>query len=66
MRRPLTQTEKRVVAVVVAAEVVSAAFAYRDIAHRPDAAVRGPKLLWRLMFAINPGNSFAYWLFGRR
>jgi hypothetical protein len=28
--------------------------------------VRGPKLLWRILIGINPGNSLAYWLLGRR
>jgi hypothetical protein len=40
--------------------------AYRDLARRPDAAVRGPKLLWRIVMGVNPGNSIAYWLIGRR
>ncbi len=62
MRRP----DPRVIAVVVAAEAVSAALAYRDLATRPDEAVRGPRLLWKIVMALNPGNSIAYWLIGRR
>jgi hypothetical protein len=64
--RPLTTNQKRVAVVVVVAETVSAVLAYRDLAGRADEAVRGPKLLWRVMMALNPGNSLAYWLFGRR
>ena len=57
---------KEVVVAVVAVQAVSAAFAFRDLARRGDDEVRGPKLLWRLLIGINPGNSLAYWLFGRR
>ena len=62
MRKP----PKEVVIAVVAVEAVSAAFAFRDLARRTDAEVRGPKLLWRVLIGINPGNSFAYWFVGRR
>lgn len=57
---------KQVVVAVVAVEAVSAAFAFRDLAHRDDDRVRGSKLLWRVVIGLNPGNSVAYWLFGRR
>ncbi len=62
MRKP----PKEVVVAVVAAEAVSAAFAFRDLARRTDEQVRGPKLLWRILIGVNPGNSLAYWLLGRR
>ena len=57
---------KQVVLAVVAVQAVSAAFAFRDLARRDDDQVRGPKLLWRVLIGINPGNSLAYWLLGRR
>jgi len=57
---------KEVVVAVVAVQAVSAAFAFRDLARRQDDEVRGPKLLWRIIIGINPGNSLAYWIFGRR
>lgn len=62
MRKP----PKKVVVAVVAVEAVSAAFAYRDLARRTDDQVRGRKLLWRVLMALNPGNSVIYWIFGRR
>jgi NO-binding membrane sensor protein with MHYT domain len=62
MRKP----PKEVVIAVVAVEAVSAAFAFRDLARRADAEVRGQKLLWRVLMGINPGNSLAYWFIGRR
>ena len=57
---------KEVVVVVVAVQAVSAAFTFRDLARRTDEQVRGPKLLWRILIGINPGNSLAYWVLGRR
>jgi hypothetical protein len=62
MRKP----RKEVIVAVVAVQAVSAAFAFRDLARRDDDEVRGPKLLWRVIIGVNPGNSLAYWLFGRR
>ena len=62
MRKP----PKEVVVAVVAVQAVSAAFAFRDLARRGDAQVRGPKLFWRVLIGLNPGNSLAYWLLGRR
>lgn len=66
MKLPQTKRGKLVVAVVVAAQTVSSALAWRDLARRSDEQVRGPKNLWRVIVTINPGNSIAYWLFGRR
>jgi hypothetical protein len=57
---------KEIVVAVVAVQAVSAAFAFRDLSRRDDERVRGPKLLWRILIGINPGNSLAYWLLGRR
>ena len=62
MRRP----PKKVVVAVVALEAVSAALAFRDLARREDHQVRGRKLWWRILIGINPGNSVAYWVLGRR
>jgi NO-binding membrane sensor protein with MHYT domain len=62
MRKP----PREVVITVVAVEAVLAAFAFRDLARRTDEQVRGPKLLWRVLIGLNPGNSLAYWAFGRR
>jgi hypothetical protein len=58
--------KKFLVGLVVAISVLSCAAAWRDIARRGDDEVRGPKLLWRIVFTMNPGNSLLYWLFGRR
>jgi hypothetical protein len=51
---------------LVAVEVVSAVFAWRDLSRRSDDLVRGKKDVWRVFISINPGNSLIYWAFGRR
>ena len=62
MRKP----SKPVLAVIVAAQVVSCALAWRDLAQRSDDSVRGRKNLWRVFITVNPGNSILYWLAGRK
>jgi hypothetical protein len=52
--------------VVVLAEVVLAVLTWRDIRNRPAGEIRGSKRLWRIISTINPGNSVAYWVVGRR
>jgi hypothetical protein len=61
-----TRRKKLVLAIVVPLEIVSAALAWRDLAHRDDRDLRGSKRFWRLFVVINPGNSVVYWLLGRR
>lgn len=65
-RRDMRKPPRQVVVPVVVVQVVLAAFAFRDLARRTDEQVRGPKLLWRVLIGLNPGNSLAYWAFGRR
>ncbi len=62
----MTKRRKQLLAVIVPIEVVSAALAWRDMHRRPDDQVRGSKRLWHVLVLINPGNSIAYWMFGRR
>jgi hypothetical protein len=62
VRRP----NPKVLAAVVGVELVVAVLAYRDLSRRPAELVRGPKKLWRVVIGMNPGNSLAYWLLGRR
>ena len=57
---------KPLLVTLVGAEIVSAAFAWRDLARRSADRVRGPKNVWRAVIAANPGNSVVYWVFGRR
>ncbi len=65
-RRTVRKPNRNVVLAVVAVEAAAAALAYRDLADRTQDEVRGPKRLWRIVIAMNPGNSLVYWLVGRR
>jgi hypothetical protein len=59
--------KKRIALVVIfLAEVVLATLTWRDIRNRPAEEIRGSKRLWRIISTINPGNSVAYWVVGRR
>jgi len=44
----------------------SGTLAWRDLNRRPPTQVRGSKRFWRVLIALNPGNSVLYWIFGRR
>lgn len=60
------RTKLALVATLVAVDLVSAAFTFRDLRGRDESQVRGSKRFWRIATIANPGNSLAYWLFGRR
>ena len=63
----MNSDNKRIALVVlVLAEVGLAALTWRDIRNRPAEEIRGSKRLCRVISTINPGNSVAYWLVGRR
>lgn len=64
--RQLDTPGKRAIAAFVVASIISAIFAWRDLNARPEAAIRGSRLGWRAAILLNTGNSFAYWLCGRR
>jgi hypothetical protein len=62
-RRP---PKPALLAALVVVDVVAAIFAWRDLNRRSDDEVRGSKRLWRVVIVANPGNSFAYWVVGRK
>jgi hypothetical protein len=62
-RRP---PKPALLAALVAVDLVAAIFAWRDLNHRSEDEVRGSKRLWRVVIVANPGNSFAYWVVGRK
>jgi hypothetical protein len=57
---------KQLLAGIIGLEIVSAVLAWRDLSRRRDDQVRGNKKVWRVFIVVNPGNSLAYWAFGRR
>ena len=62
MRKP----SKPVLVAIVGVQAVSAFWAWRDLSARPNSEVRGSKKFWRVFILMNPGNSLAYWIVGRR
>jgi hypothetical protein len=63
----LNERQKRLLLLVVlVVHVILARFTLRDLRHRPESAVRGPKRLWRVWATMNTTGSLAYWTFGRR
>ncbi len=62
----MTDRRKLALTIIVPIQFALAALAWRDMSRRSDDQVRGKKLLWRVFVGLNPGNSVAYWLFGRR
>ncbi len=62
----LSTGQKRVVGVVGVAEVILTAAAWRDLAQRPAAEVRGPRAAWALACLVQPVGPLAYFARGRR
>ena len=58
--------KKLLAAVIVPIQIASAVLAWRELSRLSDDQVRGNKRLWRMAVLINPGNSLAFWIFGRR
>jgi hypothetical protein len=62
----MSEKQIRVLAVVLVVHLILVRLTWRDLARRPDTAVRGRKRLWRLASGLNTTGSVAYWLFARR
>jgi hypothetical protein len=62
----MTSRRNRVLAILLPIEIVSAVLAWRDLSGRGDSEIRGSRWFWLLIMVVNPGNSFVYWLVGRR
>jgi len=61
-RRP----KPKVLAALVLVDLVLATVAWRDLSRRSEGEIRGTKRFWHVVILANPGNSIAYWLFGRK
>lgn len=62
----LTHRQRQAAIAGAMIEAVVTAAALRDLARRRPDDVRGPKLLWRLAFVVQPVGPLAYFLAGRR
>lgn len=59
-------SQQRLAVVAVLVHLVVTSFVWRDIGRRPVGALRGGATLWRVLTALNTGNSLVYLLLGRR
>jgi hypothetical protein len=62
----LSALEQRAIIVGGTAEAVLTSYALADLARRPSARVRGPKLFWALGCVVQPFGPLAYLRWGRR
>jgi hypothetical protein len=62
----LSPRARKAIVVGGIAEAIITLIALRDLRRRPAASVRGPKLLWLPVFAVQPFGPLAYFFFGRR
>jgi hypothetical protein len=62
----LTPAQRGVVVAGTAVEVVLTTVALVDLARRPGDQVRGPKLAWLAVCAVQPVGPIAYLVVGRR
>jgi Phospholipase_D-nuclease N-terminal len=61
----LTPAQQTAVLVLGSVQLSLAATAWTDLARRPAARVRGPKLLWALVIAVNWVGPLAWFRWGR-
>lgn len=59
-------SSKKIVAVLLAAQAVAGPLTLRDLAHRSNEQIRGPRLVWKLWAGTNLAGVAAYWLIGRK
>ncbi len=62
----LSPIQQKSILAAAALEVVVTSIAMRDLRRRPHTQVRGPKVVWLLLQAVQPFGPIAYLLLGRR
>lgn len=62
----LSPTQKTVLLTLVSVEIALTATALVDLARRPAAGVRGPKVAWAIGCFVQPVGPVAYLTLGRR
>ncbi len=55
-----------VLAVLIVLHVIVTIVTLRDIGHRTEDQVRGPRWFWRIVAPLQMGNSVVYWIVGRK
>jgi hypothetical protein len=61
-----TKPNKPALLLFAIGHVAVTAITWADLKRRPAEQIRGDKLVWRVLTALNTGNSVLYWLLGRR
>jgi hypothetical protein len=61
-----TPAQQRAIMAGAFAELVVTTIAFRDLARRPRDQVRGFKVVWTLLFVVQPFGPILYLLTGRR
>jgi hypothetical protein len=62
----LTPQQQTAIVLGAIAELIITTFALRDLARRPKAQVRGPKVVWLAAFFVQPLGPLLYFRVGRR
>ena len=62
----LTPGQQTAILVAVSVQISLAVTAWVDLARRPVAQVRGPKIAWAPAIAVNFVGPLSYFAFGRR
>jgi hypothetical protein len=62
----LTPGQQTAILVASSVQISLAATAWVDVARRPAELVRGPKLAWAVVIAVNFVGPISYFAFGRR
>jgi hypothetical protein len=62
----MNRTRRTWVCLALIGHVIVTALVWRDLRRRTDSQLRGSKNLWRVLSALNTGNSLVYLLVGRR
>jgi hypothetical protein len=58
--------DPRLLVSLIVVHSVVAILTWKDISHRDQSQIRGPKWIWRIASTVQMGNSLAYWLFARK
>lgn len=57
---------KLVYVAIGAVHLTAVGLTWRDLGRRPASQIRGKKVVWRVVSALNTLGSVGYWVFGRR
>lgn len=62
----LSPNGKKAVIAALVSHVILVGLAHRDLSHRPESDIRGPKWVWRMATASNSSFVAAYFLWATK